>query len=39
MKKVTFMVAYKNAWIAKTAWVKLNELAKFIATHEVIGIA
>ena len=39
MKKVIFTVEYKGAFIAKSAWVKIADLAKFIATHEVIGIA
>lgn len=39
MKKVIFTVEYKGAFIAKTAWVKVADLAKFIATHDVVGVA
>lgn len=38
MKKVIFTVEYKGAFIAKSAWVKIADLAKFIASHDVIGV-
>lgn len=39
MKKVVFLVTVKGGFSARTEWVKVADLDRFIATHDVVGVA